>query len=126
MQYNLTRKTPGKHLKLTRKPCIYYEKYTRNIPEISGITCKLQVFPPETGVSVKYWFLHIYTDFLNTYSFTTHTRSPHILVRHTFFYKLSQATQAKHESTQITSTTSAPTFTRHAGSYGYHIKSPLP
>ncbi len=54
------------------------------------------------------------------------TRSPHILVRHTFFYKLSQATQAKHESTQITSTTSAPTFTRHAGSYGYHIKSPLP
>src|SRR6266542_2237486 len=54
MQYNHTRKTPGKHLKLTRKPCIYYEKYTRNIPEISGITCKLQVFPPETGVSVKY------------------------------------------------------------------------
>ena len=76
MQYNLTRKTPGKHLKLTRKPCIYYEKYTRNIPEISGITCKLQVFPPETGVSVKYWFLHTYTDFLNTYSFTTHSRSP--------------------------------------------------
>src|SRR6266498_1967325 len=97
MQYNLTRKTPGKHLKLTRKPCIYYEKYTRNIPEISGITCKLQVFPPETGVSVKYWFLHIYTDFLNTYSFTTHSRSPqylfathtcspHILVRHTYLF----------------------------------------
>jgi len=59
MQYNFTRKTPGKHLKLTRKPCIYYKKYTRNIPEISGITCKLQVFPSETGVSVKYWIYRV-------------------------------------------------------------------
>jgi len=58
-------------------------------------------------------------------TFRTHTCSPHILVRHTFFHKLSQATQAKHESTQITSTTSAPTFIRHTGSYGYHIKSPF-